>query len=382
MTTTARTTALTGARILAPDGWRHGHALLMAGGRITALVPEHTVPADAARVALGGGALVPGFIDSQVNGGGGVLFNDSPTVTGIAAIARTHRAFGTTGFLPTLISDDLTVVAKAIAAVDDAIAAGVPGVLGIHIEGPFLNAGKRGIHDDKNLRVLDSAALALLSSLKRGRTLVTLAPELAAPGQIAALVSGGVIVAAGHSLASFDVMQAAFAEGLSGITHLFNAMSQLESRAPGIVGAALTDRRCISGLIVDGYHVHPAAMKIALAARGAAGLMLVTDAMPSVGSPNRTFKLGGRTITVVDGACRGSDGTLAGSDLDMAAAVRNAVALMDIDLPTASLMASAVPAAFLGLEHERGALVPGLRADIVHLHDNGHVAATWIAGAA
>jgi N-acetylglucosamine-6-phosphate deacetylase len=375
-------TALTGARILTPAGWRDDDALLIADECIAGIVAEGDVAADTARVVLNGGMLLPGFVDTQVNGGGGVLFNDSPTVAGIAAIARAHRTFGTTGFLPTLISDDLNSVATAIAAVDDAIMAGVPGVLGIHIEGPFLNAAKRGIHDSDKFRILDSDAVALLASLKHGKTLVTLAPELAAPGQIAALVARGVIVAAGHSLASFAAMQAAFAEGLSGVTHLFNAMSQLDSRAPGVVGAALTHDRCIAGLIVDGHHVHPATLKVALAARGAAGLMLVTDAMPSVGAADAAFSIGGRTITVVDGVCRGPDGTLAGSDLDMATAVRNAMTLMGVDLPTASLMASGVPAAFLGVGHERGALAPGMRADIVHVDDAGRVTATWIGGKA
>ena len=377
-------TALVGASILTPDGWRDDCALIVAGARVEDVVPVAGLGGGIARTALDGGFLIPGFIDTQVNGGGGALLNDSPTAATIAVIAGAHRRFGTTGLLPTLISDDLDVVAAAIAAVDEAIAAGVPGGLGIHIEGPVLNAAKRGIHDDAKFRQVDAGAIALLSSLHRGKTLVTLAPELAAPGMIAALVAKGVIVAAGHSLATYNDMQRAFAEGLTGITHLFNAMSQLESRAPGLVGAALESKQSICGIIADGHHVHPAALRIAHAARGGEGLMLVTDAMPSVGASSggaeSTFTIGGHVITVKDGVCRAADGTLAGSDLNMAAALRNAMAFMDLDLAAASAMASAVPAQFLGLGQERGVLAAGLQADLVHLDERHHVTATWIAG--
>ncbi len=387
-------TALVGASILTPDGWRDDCALIIAGARIEDVVPVAGLGGGIARAALDGGFLIPGFIDTQVNGGGGALLNDSPTAATIAVIARAHRRFGTTGLLPTLISDDLDVVAAAIAAVDEAIAAGVPGVLGIHVEGPFLNAAKRGIHDDAKFRRIDGVALALLSSLRHGKTLVTLAPELAADGMIAALVASGVIVAAGHSLATYDEMQRALSEGLTGVTHLFNAMSQLESRAPGLVGAALDSAQCVCGIIADGHHVHPAALRIAYAARGGDGLMLVTDAMPIVGGPivggpsvgalggsgESTFTIGGRVITVKDGVCRAPDGTLAGSALDMAAALRNAMAMIRIDLRAASAMASGVPAQFLGLAHERGALAAGLQADVVHLNASHQVTATWIAG--
>lgn len=373
-------TALADAHILSPDGWLDDHALVMSGGLIEAIIPVGMLGKGVDRIALGGGFLIPGFIDTQVNGGGGVLLNDRPTVETLSIMARAHRRFGTTGFLPTLISDSLDVVATAITAVDAAIAAGVPGVLGIHIEGPFLNAAKRGIHDDRKFRRVDADAVALLSSLRHGTTLVTLAPELAGPGMIASLVAHGVIVAAGHSLATYDDMQAAFAQGLTGITHLFNAMSPLESRAPGLVGAALENLGCVCGIIVDGHHAHPAALRIAQAARGADGLMLVTDAMPCVGSRDRQFSIGGRVITVTDGVCRGPDGTLAGSDLNMAAAVRNAMTMMGVDLMAASTMASAVPARFLGMARTRGALQAGLKADLVHLDDRHQVVATWING--
>jgi N-acetylglucosamine-6-phosphate deacetylase len=373
-------TAISGARILADGGWQDNQAVMTADGMIGAVIPADAIPAEAKVQRLDGGTLVPGFIDTQVNGGGGVLFNDQPTVAGIAAIASAHRRFGTTAMLPTLISDDLNVVAAAIAAVDAAIADGVPGIIGIHVEGPYLNPGKRGIHNAAKFRTLDDEAIALLSSLKHGKTLVTLAPELAPPSAIAALVARGVIVAAGHSLADYDTMRRAMDEGMSGVTHLFNAMSQLEGRAPGVVGAAL-DSDLYCGLIVDGHHVHPAALRAAYRAKGADQLMLVTDAMPTVGATAQLFRIGGTEVVVQDGALRSADGTLAGSNLDMAAAVRNCVSMMKLDLITACHMASGTPAAFLGITGSCGRIAPGYRADLVHLDDAGHVQATWISGA-
>jgi N-acetylglucosamine-6-phosphate deacetylase len=374
------TKALIGARILAQGAWLDDHAVVISDGQIANVLPVADIESGPERVTLKGGILLPGFIDTQVNGGGGVLLNDVPTVAGIRAIAAAHRTFGTTGLLPTLISDDLDVVAAAIAAVDDAIVAGVPGVLGIHIEGPFLNPGKRGIHDATKFRTLDHEAVALLSSLKQGKTLVTLAPESLAAGMIKTLVESGVIIAAGHTLATYDQMQWAFDQGVTGVTHLFNAMTQLDSRAPGVVGAALSDPRCLSGLIVDGHHVHPAALRLALKARGPEGLMLVTDAMPSVGSGQKHFLLAGQTISAENGVCRAADGTLAGSDLDMATAFRNAITMMNVDIATASRMASGTPATFLGLSHRRGDIASGFSADLVHLDGDLRVTATWIDG--
>jgi N-acetylglucosamine-6-phosphate deacetylase len=371
--------AITGARILADGIWLDDHALLLKEGRIAAIVAASAIPTDADIARLSGGMLVPGFIDTQVNGGGGVLFNDQPNVKGIAAIAAAHRHFGTTAMLPTLISDDFDVIATAIAAVDEAIASGVPGIIGIHIEGPFLNADKRGIHNAAKFRTLDEQAIALLSSLKNGRTLVTLAPELAPQGAIATLVEAGVIVAAGHTLAKYEDIQHGITEGLSGVTHLFNAMSQLESRAPGAVGAAF-DSDLICGIIVDGHHVHPASLRVAYRAKGADGLMLVTDAMPTVGSTEGRFCIGETEIVAEGGMLRSAGGTLAGSDLDMASAMRNCMSMMRVDLRTACQMASQTPARFLGLGADYGRLAPGYRADLVHLNDDLHVQATWITG--
>jgi len=371
-------TALVNARVMLPQGLREGLAVTIEGGRIRSVSSEP--PAGATMVDCGGDLLLPGFIDTQVNGGGGALFNDAPTVETVATMAAAHRRFGTTGLLPTLISDDLAVVERAIAAVDSAIAAGVPGVLGIHIEGPFLSYARRGIHDAARLRTIDRDAIALLASAKRGRTLVTLAPECVDPADVAALVEAGVIVAAGHSEADYDTVRRAIGAGLTGFTHLFNAMSPLVNRAPGMTGAALEDDRTTAGLIVDGHHVHPAVIRIALKAKGHERLMLVTDAMALTGVDDDRFLLQGREIRRVGDRLVDAEGTLAGSTLTMAEAVRNMIAQTGIDLRRAVAMASATPSAFLGLADERGAIAPGLSADLILVDDGWQVKRSWIAG--
>ncbi len=371
--------ALVNARVMTEAGLQDGLAVGLTGGRIAAVVPVETLAPAVPRRDLGGGLLLPGFIDTQVNGGGGALFNDAPTVATIARIGATHRRFGTTGFLPTLISDDLAAVRAALSAMRAAIVAGVPGVLGAHIEGPFLSSERHGIHDASRFRRLEADGIALLTAPGAGRVLVTLAPEMVDPDAIRRLVSAGVTVAAGHTDASGARMQAAFADGITGITHLFNAMSPLTSREPGVVGAALvSDAWC--GLIVDGCHVDPVTLQIALRCRSHDRFMLVTDAMPCVGTSASSFVLQGKPISVRGGACYDASGRLAGSSLDMATAVRNAVAMLGLDLADASRMASGNPAAFLGLSDETGRIAPGLRADLVLLDDEHHVVETWISG--
>jgi N-acetylglucosamine-6-phosphate deacetylase len=376
------TIALINGRILAGDSIADGMAVIVDRDRIAAVVPAGDAAPATDRVDLEGRLLLPGFIDTQVNGGGGVLFNDDPSVDAIARIGQAHRRFGTTGFLPTLISDDLRVVRAAIEAVDAAIASGVPGVLGIHIEGPFLNVRRKGIHDAAKIRTLDGEGFETLTALTRGRTLVTLAPERTTPAMIRRLADAGSIVAAGHTNGSYRSIRAALDHGLRGFTHLFNAMSPLTSREPGAVGAALEDPDSWCGLIVDGRHVDPVVMRLALRCKPADRLMLVTDAMPSVGMADKNFVLQGQAISVRDGVCVNADGTLAGSDLDMATALRNSMAMMGVSLVQASNMASRNPAAFLGLDAERGRIAPGFKADLALLDDDLRVVRTWIDGRA
>jgi N-acetylglucosamine-6-phosphate deacetylase len=373
--------ALRNAKVLARDGFVRGVSVLIEGKGIAAVAADgDSRLAAATPIDLAGRLLLPGFLDAQVNGGGGVLFNDSPTVEGIRAIGAAHRQFGTTGFLPTLLSDDLAVLKSAIEAVDAAIAAGVPGVLGIHIEGPFLSEARKGVHDAAHFLELDHDMVALLSSLKRGKTLMTLAPEVTSPGVIQRLARAGVILSAGHTDATGDEIEAARRHGLTGFTHLFNAMSQLTAREPGAVGAALADEDSYCGLIVDGKHVDPRVLRIVLRAKRHDRLMLVTDAMPSVGTQDRSFQLQGRTISVVDGYCVDEQGTLAGTALDMARAVRNATTLLGVPLGDAVRMASEYPANFLGLGASVGRIAAGCRADLVVTDEQLNVLETWIGG--
>ena len=373
--------ALVNGRVLRENRLVEGRCVLLADGRILDIVaPSERRVRRAERRDLGGQLLLPGFIDSQVNGGGGVLFNDAPSVESIRAIGRAHRRFGTTGFLPTLISTDLDVMARAIAAVRGAIEAGVPGVLGIHIEGPYLSLARKGVHDPAKLRELDAGALGLLTSLTGGRTLVTLAPEVTTPQIIEKLVAAGVVVSAGHTNATYAEIRIALRHGLTGFTHLFNAMSQLTGREPGAVGAALEDPTSWCGIIVDGAHTDPVVLRIALRCKPHNRFMLVTDAMPSVGTNNDSFELQGRRITVSGSTCLDEDGRLAGSNIDMATCVRNAISMLGLSLPEAVRMASQGPAEFLGLAHDTGRIAPGLRADLVLADEGLNVLETWIAG--
>ena len=355
------------------------HAVVVEDDSILRLIPAGNVPPSIPVRRLPQGVwLAPGFIDVQVNGGGDVLFNDAPTAHGIAAIVAAHRRFGTTTLLPTLITD----TPDKMRAARDAVAAAMrhePGVLGIHFEGPFLSPERPGVHDPRLIRIPDADDLDFLRQPGPGVTVVTLAPERVPADFVAALVKAGVRVCLGHSAASYDETRAALAEGLAGFTHLFNAMPPLLARAPGPAAAALEAASAWYGLIVDGVHVAPAMLCLAL--RGAGRPMLVTDAMPPVGGRGSGFRLYGDEIAVAEGRCVRADGTLAGSALDMATAVGNCVRLLGLALPDALRLASAAPATFLGLENRLGFLKPGRRADMVALDpDSIAVLCTWVAG--
>ncbi|MDF0520188.1 N-acetylglucosamine-6-phosphate deacetylase [Bradyrhizobium yuanmingense] len=323
--------------------------------------------------------LAPGLIDIQVNGGGGVLLNDQPTEAGVRRIVEAHRKAGTTGCLPTLITDRPEVVERLAVAAQACL--DIPGVLGFHLEGPALNRSRKGIHPETEIRVPDRRDLAAIKSFgDRGRSIVTLAPECVPASMIDELVGAGLRVAAGHSDASAEQIRQAVGRGLLGVTHLFNAMSQLSAREPGVVGAALEEDRLFAGIICDGIHVERAALRVAFRCKGRDRLMLVSDAMPLVGTDDRQFLLQGRQITLHDNRLTGSDGTLAGAHLTMIQAVRNAVTLIGIALVDALIMASRTPAAFLGLGSELGRIAAGYRADFVAFNPSFEVVDTWIGG--
>jgi N-acetylglucosamine-6-phosphate deacetylase len=358
---------------------RHDCAVVIEDSRIHGVMRRNELPTAIPERRLPTGVwLVPGFIDTQVNGGGDVLFNDDPSPRGIAAIAAVHRRFGTTAMLPTLLSDTPEKMRAAREAIE-AVAGVDPSVIGLHYEGPFLSPEKAGVHDRGMLRRPAPGDVDLLASLRNGVTLVTLAPEQVPEGFIAQLAGVGVRMSLGHSMATYAQTRAAMSEGLTGFTHLFNAMRPLASREPGPIAVALEEPGVWFGMIVDGEHVAPAMLRLAL--RGAGRAMLVTDAMPPVGGSSAGFRLYGQRITVHDVRCTTADGTLAGSVLDMASAVRNCVRMLGLPLAEALPLATTAPAGFLGIAAWLGRLAPGYRADLVALDpDKVDVLATWVAG--
>jgi N-acetylglucosamine-6-phosphate deacetylase len=327
------------------------------------------------------GTLTAGFIDVQVNGGGGVLFNSSPTRKGIEAIGLAHAKFGTTAYLPTLITDNVSVMQQAADAVADAIDNGSAGVLGVHFEGPHLSVPKKGVHPQPHIRRISDAELEIFSRQDLGVKVVTLAPENVSPDVIKALVKADVKVCLGHSNADYDTVKAALDAGATGFTHLFNAMSAFGSRNPGMVGAALESADAWCGLIVDGHHVHPAAAKVAISAKPKGKVMLVTDAMPPVGLDDEaSFELFGTQVIRVGDRLNAVTGELAGCVLDMAGAVANTISMLGLSTDEALRMASLYPAEFLGISNQFGTLATGKRADIVVMNDQFKVQQTFIAG--
>jgi N-acetylglucosamine-6-phosphate deacetylase len=373
-----RRCAFVGARIFDGARFHRDSALLIDGDRVLGVVPHAEAPPE--RFDLGGAILAPGFVDWQVNGGGGVLFNDAPTPEGILAIAKAHLAFGVTAMTPTLITDRADVTQAAGAAVAEALRRASPGVVGVHFEGPHLAAARKGAHDAAFFRPMTADDAAFLAAPGMGRVIATVAPEVAPAESIRRLARAGVRVSLGHSDASFETAIRAFDAGACAVTHLFNAMSPLAHRQPGLVGAALDRPEVAVGLIADGHHVHPAALRVALRAKPRARLTLVTDAMPTVGAAGDRFRLGGREVLRADGRLSLGDGTLAGSDLDMAWAVRFMAQVVGAPLALALRMATLNPARLLGLAGERGAFGPGMRADMVALDADLRPIGVWIGG--
>lgn len=373
-------TILTNGRIFDGDHILSGKAVVIDDGKIADIIDASEISDQKDITDLRGGLLAPGFVDVQVNGGGGVLLNDDSTVDGIRKMAAAHRRFGTTAMLPTMVSDTWSVMQAVGDAIRDAISAGIPGIRGVHFEGPYLNKARKGVHNEAVIRDVDPQALALLARKDMGVVLTTLAPEQVASSFIRNLADKGVLICAGHTAGSYDDAKRGLEAGITGFTHLFNAMSPMTSREPGVVGAALEDRNSWCGLIVDGYHVHDASLRVAIAAKPKGKMVLVTDAMPTVGATEKSFTLYGETIHAIDGRCATDSGTLAGSDLDMASAVRNTVHRLGLPLDEALRMASLYPAQWIGLDDRIGRLAPGYEADLVLLDDALAVTATWIGG--
>ena len=374
-----RLQVFTGARLFDGLALREDCALVVEDGVVREIAAFSKRPRGGAQHDLGGGVLAPGLVDWQVNGGGGVLFNATPTPGAIAAIAAAHRRGGTTAILPTVITDAPEILAAALEAAREAVGRSL-GAFGVHVEGPYIDARRKGVHAAEFVRRMRDKDAAQLVAAKAGAMVVTVAPIAVGVDLIARLAAAGLIVSLGHAEASADEARAAFAAGASAVTHLFNAMTQLTSRAPGLVGAALADPRVVCGLIVDGHHVHDVAMRAAFNAKGAAGIALVSDAMPpSAGGPP-VFALQGRRMTRTGGRLVDEDGTLAGAAITALDAVRYVVRTLDLPLADALRMATSTPARLLGLDDRIGRLAPGLRADLVHLSDDLELAGVWFGG--
>jgi N-acetylglucosamine-6-phosphate deacetylase len=355
--------ALLAARIFDGQRLRRNQMLVIEHGKVKAIRPA--VDGERADLVFGPDEiLMPGLVDLQVNGGGGILLNDAPTAATIWKIAHVHRARGTLSLLPTLITDGPEAVASLEAEIGEI--ARIPGVIGLHLEGPHLNPARKGIHPAHHMRPIEEADIQRILRLRRHLPiLVTLAPELVPVEAIRQLVQSGVRVAAGHSESRFEEM--AEAAGLSGATHLFNAMSQIGPRAPGLVGRTLVSDSLMAGIISDGIHVADANVRLAYRAMGAERLFIVSDAMATIGSDSDSFKVGNRTITLRDGRLTGEDGTLAGAHTDLAGSVAQAVHQVGIPLAHALRMATSTPARFMGLEGQVGRFVRGANADWITL---------------
>jgi len=362
-------------RLFDGDNFSDDQVLTIEDGIIIA------IDQDTSRVdSVADGLLVPGFIDLQVNGGGGMLFNASPSLESIKTIMTAHSRYGTTAMLPTLITDKVEVMAQAAEAIAQAIAENVPGIIGIHFEGPHLSVAKKGAHSAEYIRPISEPEWQVLSRQDIGQVLVTLAPETVLPEDIARMVALGIKVCLGHTNADYQTAQAAIDAGADGFTHLFNAMSPLQGREPGVVGCALLNDQASCGLIVDGLHVDYTSCQLALKAKPKGKVFLVTDAMPPVGTDAKEFDFFNRKVYLNNGELRSTTGELAGSVLDMASAVQNCHQKMMQSLDEAIRMASQYPAAYINQSEERGRLTIGQQADMVLLDDGLSVQVNWIAG--
>ncbi|MDD9977124.1 MAG: N-acetylglucosamine-6-phosphate deacetylase [Boseongicola sp.] len=347
-----------------------GHAIRFVDGEADEFGPEADVGNVGEIVELGGDILSPGYVDLQVNGGGGVMFNDDPSVETLKRIAQAHRGLGVAKFLPTLITDTPDITRAAIEAAVEAVQAGVVGVSGLHLEGPHLSVSRKGAHDAAMIRPMEATDLQqLLDAAKRLPLLkVTVAPESVSEDQVAAMVKAGILVSLGHTDASYDTCCRYFAAGASVVTHLFNAMSQMGNREPGLVGAALASGTVSTGLIADGVHVHPATVQAAWCAKEKPGrIFLVSDAMAVAGTDLEAFELGGRSIQRRNGTLTLADGTLAGADLDLTTAIKVMVEQVGVSLEAALQSATSVPASLIG-KWDVGSTQPNLQlADMVRI---------------
>jgi N-acetylglucosamine-6-phosphate deacetylase len=375
--------AVTARRIFDGKRMHADAALVVEGEMVRAIMSQADLPAGMPRSGTPVALIAPGFIDLQVNGGGGALFNNDPTETGIRAICEAHARYGTTALMVTFITDRPELKRVAIAAGEQAYTHGSAGYLGLHLEGPHLSVARKGTHDPALIRPMTEADLTYLEGVAGsfGLAMITVAPESVTAEQVTRLVAAGYRVSLGHTDTPCADVTPYVEAGASMVTHLFNAMSQLGNREPGLVGAALASPALHCGLIADGFHVDPVSMRVALAAKqGPAHIFLVTDAMSTIGSDETSFDLNGRTVYRRDGRLTLADGTLAGADIDMLSCIRFIHERLGFTIDEALRMATVYPAEAIGAA-DRGTLEPGKRADFVLLDEDLDLASTWIGGA-
>ena len=371
--------ALLGSQIFCGERFYDDHALLVEGKSIVDIVDKNNTPDNFNKIELDQGILAPGFIDLQVNGGGGVLFNNSPNKESLNTIIKAHQYFGTTSIMPTVISDSLEVLEQCIKTVTEEIKNN-SSLLGIHIEGPFFNTKYRGVHQKQYISAINSDYLNLFESLKGFPVMLTLAPECISSQQLKHLTSLGIKTLAGHSDATYDELDDAIKNGLDGFTHLFNAMGQISAREPGVVGSALHFENTFASIIVDLHHVHPSLIQLAYQLKPTGKLFFISDSMATINHGKPSFELYDEVVNESDGRLVNSEGKLAGSSITQIDAVKNAYQKCNIPLNQALAMASRYPAEYLGIENHLGSLKPGYRADLVHFDSNFKVHNVWVSG--
>ena len=371
--------ALLGSQIFCGERFYDHHALLIDGKSIIEIVDENNIPNAFNKIELDQGILAPGFIDLQVNGGGGILFNNRPTKESLNTIINAHQFFGTTSIMPTVISDSIKVLTKCTRAVTQEIKKN-SALLGIHIEGPFFSLKYRGVHQKKYISKLSSEYLELFSNLKEYPVILTLAPECISMKDLNHLASLGIKIMAGHTDASYDELEQAAKNNLNGFTHLFNAMSQMSAREPGAVGAALDFDNLYASIIVDLHHVHHSLIELAYQKKPIGKLFFISDSMATINHGEPTFELYDEVVSEQNGRITNAEGKLAGSSITQIDAVKNAYQKCNIPLDHALAMASRYPAEFIGVDRYLGSLKPNYRADLVHFDSNFKVNNVWTSG--
>jgi len=371
--------ALIGAQLFSGKEFFDNRALLIDGENIIDVINEHDIPNNFEIQKLNGGILSPGFIDLQVNGGGGKLFNNSPDKESLNAIIEAHQHFGTTSIMPTVISDSLNVLKRCATTISEEIESN-KSLLGVHIEGPFFNVKYRGVHQKQYINTINSDYLNLFESLQDFPVMLTLAPECISTKQLKHLKSLGFKILAGHTDASYDQLEEAIKYGLDGFTHLFNAMGQISAREPGVVGSALTFDNTTASIIVDLHHVHPSLIQMAYKQKPQGKLFFVSDSMATIHHGEPSFELYDEVVSESKGRIINSEGKLAGSSITQIDAIKNAYQSCNIPLNEALAMASRYPAEYLGVANYLGSLESGYRADLTHFSLDFQVQNVWVAG--